>query len=170
MAKREIERTVQPSIIDRLTDENPRTSAEAKPRYAESLRQYKLSVQRDLEWLLNTRRTPELPPDDLPELNRSLYTYGIPDITSYSRDSLAARKRLLRHVEESLRLFEPRLTNVRISLVDQEGEEKRRELRFVVEATLQLDPSPEQVTFDTVLQFSSGQYDVAASGLGSSNA
>ena len=48
-------------------------------------------------------------------------------------------------------------------MVETEGEAKRRELRFVVEATLRLDPTPEQVMFDTVLQFSSGQYDVAAS-------
>ena len=160
MAKREIERTVQPSLIDRLTDENPRASADPRTTYAESLRQFKLSVQRDLEWLLNTRRTPEPPPEDLTELSRSVYNYGIPNVTSLSRDSLPARKRLLRQVEEALMLFEPRLTGVRLSLVDLEGEERRRELRFVVEATLRLDPTPEQVVFDTVLHYSSGQVDV----------
>jgi type VI secretion system protein ImpF len=160
MAKREIERTVQPSLIDRLTDEDTRASADPRTTYAESLRQFKFSVQRDLEWLLNTRRIPDPPPEDLEELNRSLYNYGVPDITSMSRDSVAARKRLLRQVEEALADFEPRLTDVRLSLVDLEGENKRRELRFFVEATLRLDPTPEQVMFDTVLQFSSGQYAV----------
>ena len=42
-------------------------------------------------------------------------------------------------------MFEPRLANVQISMVEQEGEAHRRELRFVVEATLRLDPTPEQV-------------------------
>jgi type VI secretion system protein ImpF len=162
MAKRENERTVQPSLIDRLTDEDTRTSLDPRTTYAESLRQFKLSVQRDLEWLLNTRRIPELPPDALEELNRSLYTYGVPDITSLSRDSLAARKRLLRQVEEALVLFEPRLGDIRLSLIDVDGEDRRRELRFLVEATLRLDPTPEQVMFDTVLQFTSGQYAVEA--------
>ena len=160
MAKREIERTVQPSLIDRLTDEDPRTSADAPTTYAESLRRFKAGVQRDFEWLLNTRRTAEMPAEDLTEVNKSVYVYGVPDISSMSRDSLPARKRLLRHIEETLAQFEPRLTDVRISLVDLDGEQRRRELRFVVEATLLLDPTPEQVMFDTVLQFSSGQYDI----------
>ena len=161
MAKREIERTVQPSVLDRLTDEEPRSSADSRTTYAESLRVFKRAVQRDLEWLLNTRRSIEPADEDYDEVRRSVYNYGIPDITSMSRDSMASRKQLLRYVEETLAIFEPRLTNVRVSMVEVEGEALRRELRFVVEATLRLDPTPEQVMFDTVLHFSSGQIDVA---------
>jgi len=161
MAKREIERTVQPSVLDRLTDEDPRSPADSRTTYAESLRVFKRAVQRDLEWLLNTRRSIEPADEDHDEVRRSVYNYGIPDITSMSRDSMASRKQLLRYVEETLAIFEPRLTNVRVSTVEIEGEALRRELRFVVEATLRLDPTPEQVMFDTVLHFSSGQIDVA---------
>lgn len=164
MAKREIERTVQPSLIDRLTDEDPRTSVEPRTTYGESLRRFKAAVRRDLEWLLNTRRIAEMPPEDLTELNESVYVYGVPDITSLSRDSVGERRRLLKYVETALGIFEPRLTNIRISLVDTEGENRRRELHFVVEATLRLDPTPEQVMFDTVLEFSSGQYEVETPG------
>ena len=161
MAKRELERTVQPSVLDRLTDEDPRSSADPRVSYMESLRQFKVGVQRDLEWLLNTRRTPTAAPVELTELSRSVYNYGVPDITSLSSDSPQARAQLLRDVEATLVTFEPRLTNVQISMVEQEGEAHRRELRFVVEATLRLDPTPEQVVFDTVLHFSSGQIEVA---------
>ena len=158
MAKLEIERTVQPSLIDRLTDEDTHTSLDPRTTYAESLRRFKFSVQRDLEWLLNTRQIAETPPEELEELHKSLYMFGVPDITSMSRDSMPARRRLLRYVEEALMQFEPRLTNLRVSLVETDAEDRRRELRFVVEATLRLDPTPEQVMFDTVLQFTSGQY------------
>jgi len=158
MAKRELERTVQPSVLDRLTDDDPRTPADPRTTYEGSLRTFKLSVQRDLEWLLNTRRTPEAAPEGLEEVSRSVYAYGIPDLTSMSRDSLPARKKLLREVEEALTTFEPRLMNVQISIVETDGEQNKRELHFQVEGTLRLDPTPEQVMFDTVLQFSSGQY------------
>jgi type VI secretion system protein ImpF len=160
MAKRELERTVQPSVLDRLTDEDPRSSADPRPSYPESLKQFKAGVQRDLEWLLNTRRTPITAPDSLIELARSVYHYGVPDITSLSSDSPASRAQLLRDVEATIAIFEPRLSNVQISMVEQDGESHRRELRFVVEATLRLDPTPEQVVFDTVLHFSSGQIEV----------
>ncbi len=162
MAKREIERTVQPSVIDRLTDDDRRASADPRTTYAESLRQFKLMVQRDLQWLLNTRRIPEPAGDDLPELEHSLYNFGVPDITSMSQDSLADRQRLLHQIEDSLTLFEPRLTNVKIAMVELEGELHRRELRFIVEATLRLDPTPEQVMFDTVLHFTTGEIDVTS--------
>jgi type VI secretion system protein ImpF len=164
MAKREIERTVQPSVLDRLTDEDPQSSQDPRITYAESLRQFKRTVQRDLEWLLNTRQIPFPAPEEFPELRASLYNYGIPDITSMSRDSLDARTQLLSQVEEALRVFEPRLANISISVVEVEGEAHRRELRFIVDATLRLDPTPEQVMFDTVLHFTSGQIDVMSKG------
>lgn len=161
MAKRELERTVQPSVLDRLTDDDPRTKTDRRITYADSLHAFKVAIQRDLEWLLNTRRTPTPAPAGFPELRASLFHYGVPDITSISRDSPDAHDALLKQVDDALALFEPRLANVRISTVDQEGEAHRRELRFVVEATMRLDPTPEQVRFDTVLHFSTGEIDVA---------
>jgi type VI secretion system protein ImpF len=162
MAKSEIERTVQPSLLDRLTDADPRSTADPRISYAESVRRFKASIQRDLEWLLNTRRTPDaVPADWFEQLPRSVYYYGIPDITSLSRDSAESRLMLLHDVEQAIALFEPRLTDVRIAVVETEGEQFRRELRFHIEATLRMDPTPEQIVFDTVLNFASGEYDVA---------
>jgi type VI secretion system protein ImpF len=168
MTKREIERTVQASLLDRLTDYEPRNNSEARVGYLESVRQFKAGLQRDLEWLLNTRRIPVTAPEELDELQRSVYHYGLPDITSISRDSHDARDRLLRRVEDAITTFEPRLENVTISVVEMEGEEHRRELRFHVEGTLLMDPTPEQVIFDTVLHFASGEYEVGGSGGGAS--
>jgi type VI secretion system protein ImpF len=159
MAKREIERTVQPSVLDRLTDEEPRVSTDQRMSYGESLQRFKVSVQRDLEWLLNARRTPDPAPEGFEELRTSLYHFGIVDVTSLG-ESAASRERLLKEVGEAIATFEPRLTNVRISIVEQEGETHRRELRFLIEGSLRLDPTPEQVAFDTVLHFSTGEIDV----------
>jgi type VI secretion system protein ImpF len=160
MAKHEIERTVQPSVLDRLTDEDPRGIADQRVSYADSVQSFKASVRRDLEWLLNCRRTPDPAPESFEELRTSLFHYGIVDVTSLG-ESGDSRKRLLKEVEESIAMFEPRLANVRVALVEEEGESRRRELHFVVEATLRLDPTPEQVAFDTVLHFSTGEIDVA---------
>jgi type VI secretion system protein ImpF len=161
MAKRELERTVQPSVLDRLTDEDRRSTVDPRVSYLESLRAFKAGVQRDLEWLLNTRRASDLDGEQLEEVRNSLYCFGMPDITSMSADSVDARTQLLQQVEDALALFEPRLAQVQISVAEVEGEQRRRELRFMVEATLRLDPTPEQVMFDTVLHFASGQIDVA---------
>lgn len=159
--QREIERTVQPSLLDRLTDQSPKSSADPRISVAESARQFKAAVQRDLSWLLNARRTAERPPEELVELPLSLYDYGIPDITSFSRDAAESKARLLRYVEDALAAFEPRIAGVRIGIAEAEGEHHRRELRFEVEGTLMMDPTPERIVFDTVLHFASGDYEVA---------
>jgi type VI secretion system protein ImpF len=165
MTKREIERAVQPSLLDRLTDHEPRhVTSEARVGYAESARLFKAGLQRDLEWLLNTRRIPVAAPDELEEVCQSVYHYGLPDLTSLSRDSLEARERLRHRVEDVIALFEPRLKDVNITIVEMESETRRRELRFHVEGTLLMDPTPEQVVFDTVLHFASGEYEVSGAG------
>ena len=48
---------------------------------------------------------------------------------------------------------------VRVAIVETEYD-KKRELRFLIEALLKMEPSPEQVAFDTVLEFSSGKFQV----------
>ena len=89
MAKRELERTVQPSVLDRLTDVDPRRPADAPMSYAESLRSFKAAVQRDLEWLLNTRRAAAgSEVEEFEELRKSLYQFGMPDISSMSGESI----------------------------------------------------------------------------------
>ena len=54
---------------------------------------------RDLEWLLNTRRIVDPAPDACTEVQNSVYHFGLPDITSLSAESEAARLKLVRQVE-----------------------------------------------------------------------
>ena len=49
---------ITPSVFDRLLDFEPQLTSEAPKSRAKSLRELKQSVRRDIEWLLNTRRTP----------------------------------------------------------------------------------------------------------------
>src|SRR5947209_3028126 len=102
------------SVLDRLIDLDPRSSAEIAMGRAESVRAVKSAVRRDLEWLLNTRRIAVEPPEGLRELNRSVYMFGLPDLSSFSLASQNDRQRLLRVLQSAVRLFEPRLANVRI--------------------------------------------------------
>jgi type VI secretion system protein ImpF len=157
------DRSVQQSLLDRLIDLEPKNSSEAPPTWSESVRQLKSSLRHDLEWLLNTRRIPAAAPESLEELRRSLYNFGFPDITSLGRDSREVRARLLREVEETIAIFEPRLAGVKVTLAEV-GEGGNRQLRFLIEGLLRMEPNPEQVVFDTVLEISSGEYHVQGDG------
>jgi len=154
-----LDRSVQQSLLDRLIDLDPKSTAEAPLSWTRSVQQLKASLRRDLESLLNTRRIPDPAPESFEELPRSLYHFGFPDITSMGRDSKDVRVRLMRQVEETIATFEPRLTGVKVSLSDTD-DEGRRQLRFLIEGLLRMEPNPEQVVFDTVLEISSGEYHV----------
>jgi type VI secretion system protein ImpF len=159
MAPQELERTVQRSVLDRLIDAEPDSSTEAPLTWAQSVRELKRAVRRDLEWLLNTRRIVEPAPAGCTELPRSVYAYGMPDITSLAAQSISSRDWLRKQVEETITLFEPRLSRVRVKVAAPEPGGPR-ELRFTVEALLLMEPSPEQVVFDTVLEVTSASFEV----------
>lgn len=151
------DRTVRLSVLDRLIDREPKESMDPARDWSRSVHEHKMAVLRDLEWLLNTRRIMHEASDDFPELQRSVFAYGPPDISSMSGDSPSVRRRLLRHLEELIRTFEPRLANVRVSMAE-DGGSKAKQVRFVVEGLLRMDPDPERVSFDTVLEISSGRF------------
>jgi type VI secretion system protein ImpF len=157
MAKAELERPVQQSVLDRLLDERPGIGDMARTR-ADSLRELRAAVRRDLEALLNTRRSAEPNPEEFPELAGSILYYGSPDFSSMCRDSPDVLARLARGLEQVIVRYEPRLTGVKVTVAPRDGGGGTlSEIRFVVEGLLRLDPTPERVTFDTVVGKSSGE-------------
>lgn len=153
MVRSATETLVTQSVLDRLTavEEWPVTRSQ-------SLRFFKDALKRDLEWLLNTRQPPipELVEYDLAKT--SVINFGLPDITSLGLSSASDHNRLRKAIEICLRNFEPRLMDVRVTLEGADTADRR--LRFHIEGNMKLDPAPEEVSFDTVLELSSGEYKV----------
>ena len=144
------------SVLDRLIDMDPKRSDDPPLSRSQSLREHKANVCRDLEWLFNSRQS--LAAAQAGKLLRtSVFVYGLPDISSLTGASIKDRKLLSQALEESIRLFEPRIQNPRVTLASTDvGKVKR--LRFIIEGLLRVDPSPEPVSFDTVLDVTSGEY------------
>ena len=153
MARSATETLVTQSVLDRLTavEDWPATRAQ-------SLRFFKEALKRDLEWLLNTRQPPIDEIDTYPLVKASMLNYGLPDISAMGLNSASDNRRLRTAVEICLRNYEPRLTDVRVTL--EKGDVAERRLRFHIEGSMKLDPAPEEISFDTVLELSSGEYKV----------
>ena len=162
MARTEIERIVPPSLFDRLTDDAPKIGADRSTTREESERAYRASVERDVEALLNTRRTIVTAPEEFTQLANSVYEYGLIDTTGITMGTKAGRDRILGALRDAIERHEPRLTETRIRLVD-EDQTSAPQVRFVVEAILLMDRQRERVVFDTVLEVASGEYDVHGS-------
>lgn len=158
MSRFDNEIRITPSVLDRLLDDRPEETREAPANRQTSLRLLKLAVKRDLEWLLNTRSNPEGVPDGLTEVGRSLAVYGLPDFTTATVKNAEDQNRLREAVERVVRIFEPRLEGVEVSL--DTTSEAERSVRFRIDARLKVDPAPEPVTFDTTLQLMSGEFRV----------
>lgn len=155
---RDNEIRITPSIVDRLLDFEPTNSNEAPKSRSQGMRELKQAVRRDLEWLLNTRHSADKIPEDLEEVNKSLALFGLPDFTGSSSQNDDDRKNLIRNVETALRIFEPRFMNLKVSLEEMNLVE--RGVRFRIQATLRVEPTPEPVVFDTILQVGSGEFEV----------
>ncbi|HTT19252.1 MAG TPA: type VI secretion system baseplate subunit TssE [Candidatus Sulfotelmatobacter sp.] len=163
MPRRDASGPVTLSVLDRLIDRDPKTRSEVPPSRAQSLRELKFALKRDLEWLLNTRRTIDPAPDSARETTRSVYHYGFADVSSKSVLSTRDHADLVRDMEAAIAAFEPRLKRARVRMEPVEG--AYRTLKFVIEGLLCMDPAPEAVRFDTVLELGKGEYEVKGADL-----
>ena len=155
MSTRQFERTARQSVLDRLIDDPDHP----EPRsWDESVIAFKNSVLRDLDWLLNARRVYPPAPESLDLVTRSIYHFGLRDLSSRSAASVETRSQLLREVQEAISTFEPRLSKVRVTLLQPPQGERR--VSFQIEAELRTDPSPEAVLFETTLDVASKAMDV----------
>jgi type VI secretion system protein ImpF len=147
---------VSTSVLDRLLDDEPNASHEAGLSRAKSVKQLRDAVRRDLEWLLNTR---QLAPDllaDLKEINHSVAAFGLPDFTILNPQRIEDQKQIRRQIEDAIRIFEPRLESVVVTF--QPSGSTDRLMHFRINGHLKLNPEPEPIAFDTVVQMGSGQY------------
>lgn len=163
MPKRDATGPVTLSVLDRLIDRDPDTHAEIPLTRPQSLRELKIALKRDLEWLLNSRKTIEPSPDSARETCRSVFHYGFADVSSKSVLSSRDQGELIREMESVIAVFEPRLKRARVRMEPVEG--NYRNLKFVIEGLLCMDPAPEPVRFDTVLELGKGEYEVKGADL-----
>lgn len=111
-------------------------------------------VRRDLEDLLNTRQTHQGLPEAFAETERSILGYGMPDLTSLDAITPQQREEIGRLLAGVIQRFEPRLRDVRATLVGAD-DSKQSTVRFRIDARLALEPAPE-VAFETILELTTG--------------
>ncbi|AVB17099.1 MULTISPECIES: type VI secretion system baseplate subunit TssE [Pseudomonas syringae group] len=148
-----------PSLLDRLLDDRPHQSVESSSQRLSLLADYKASIVRDLEILVNTRQSlvaNEL--EGFANLSGTILDYGMPDFTS--RSVLDPQDRLLiqRQLEKAISVGDRRFRSVKVQLLAQQT--GQRMLTFRVDAVLRLQDISRQVSFDAVLQVNTQEYKV----------
>lgn len=143
------------SIMERLSEayEQPGTQAAA-------LRVLKEAIRRDLEAVLNTRRHMGAELDGYVQAEASVLNYGIEDLSTVRADPEGYLLQMQRAVQKCLMEYEPRLTDISVTV--QDGEMAVREIRLHIEAHLILSRTGERVFFDTTFDVSRETYSVGA--------
>jgi type VI secretion system protein ImpF len=148
---------VTASVLDRLLDDDPGVTREPPRSRNQALRDLKQAVRRDLENLLNTRHSCLAWATPCKELNHSLLNYGLADVTGTGLASAEEREQFCRTLQGVLRGYEPRFKSVSVRLLGNAAPLDRT-LRFRIDALLRVDPAPEPIVFDSMLEPSSSTF------------
>jgi type VI secretion system protein ImpF len=156
---------VKLSVLDRLLDDAPEMERDRPLSATDALTVLRRAVRRDLEALLNARRRFFSIPRVFSELASSSFSFGLPDYTAGSMNEEASREVLRREIERCIKLFEPRLVHVAVTLVPRK-DELDATLQLRIEALLHADPAPEPISFDTIVNAATSEIEVSGGLIG----
>lgn len=144
MAELTTQERLQPSLLDRLTDDEPGQRVESRDKRVISAQRLRECVTRDIAWLLNcvnlgARETLE----DFAEAAQSVINFGIPDLTGAAVSGVDAAE-LQRELRDAMLAFEPRLTpsTLRVGVEVRADNMDQRSLTFRIDSEMWAQPLP----------------------------
>ncbi|MCP1466285.1 type VI secretion system baseplate subunit TssE [Pseudomonas sp. S3E17] len=148
---------LQPSLLDRLTDDDPTNPKESADKRVLSLTQLKASVLRDLAWLLNTTSLLDADATLHTQAGTSVVNYGLPALAGNSVSSVDI-KALEALIYQAIATFEPRILRhtLRVKAHVGHGEMNHNALTFEIEGDLWAQPVPLRLLLQTDLDLESG--------------
>lgn len=153
---------LQPSLLDRLTDEAPDEQAESRSRRVISMNRLRSLVRRDLAWLLNTGHMEALQDlSDFPEVQRSVLNYGLPDLSGAAVSGLSSDQ-IERMVKTAILTFEPRILTNSLDIRSEVSPDNmnRNAIVFEIVGQLWAQPMPAELFLKTEMDLESGDVEV----------
>ncbi len=149
---------LQPSLLDRLTDDSPFDRLESREMRVLSIQKLRECVLRDLAWLLNTENFEAVHDlERLEAVRQSVVNYGIPSLAGVTASGLDLKK-LEREVYDAIVSFEPRLLKDKLKVTAVYSYEmmNRKTLMFEIEGELWAQPVPLRMYMRTELDLETG--------------
>jgi type VI secretion system protein ImpF len=150
---------LQPSLLDRLTDDEPETRSESPDKRVLSPHRLRESVRRDLTWLFNTTNLASV--QDLsryPEVEHSVLNFGIPDLAGCTASSIE-QPAIVRLIRRAIWDYEPRLlkSSVKVNIVVDPERHGSNTMRFHIDAVLWSQPLPLRLYLQTDMDLEDGE-------------
>ncbi|MFZ1643643.1 MAG: type VI secretion system baseplate subunit TssE [Candidatus Contendobacter sp.] len=156
---------LQPSLLDRLTDDEPDHPQESRDKRVLSTTRLRECVLRDLAWLFNaTRMASDEEIERYPFAAHSVINYGLPPLSGVTAHSLDVAV-LERSLRQMIVDFEPRIyrNSLRVLAVLTEERMSHNALTFEIEGDLWAQPIPLRLYLKTEIDLESGQVKVEES-------
>ena len=135
-------------LFDRLVDLDGAEKTEQQPLRVLTVEGLRDSVRRELQRLLNTR-SPTLP-EELEGKEWTVLDWGLADYSGWYTRSAPSQTRLARLIERTIRAFEPRMLDPKVTVEEREGSD--RGLSVVLEGTVRVGTLLEPVSFPLALE------------------
>jgi type VI secretion system protein ImpF len=156
---------LQPSLLDRLTDDAREQTQESREQRVLSMRNLRKAVLRDLGWLLNSTSLGSV--QDLtgyPLASRSVLNFGLPDLSGKTATGLDPLE-LGRRIRQAIEDFEPRILrdSVRVTPLPHSDHGSPNQVAFEIHGELWGQPLPERLYLKTELDLEAGDvklYDI----------
>ncbi len=152
MADLSAQERLQPSLLDRLTDDHPRETKEPPESRALTRAQLRAAVLRDLSWLLNATREQPEPRSERqaeatawqrsPQAQRSVLNFGLPAFAGETLSRLDLRA-VERGVKQAIETFEPRIDPATLTVeVQVDRRHHHNALRLIIRGQMWNQPVP----------------------------
>lgn len=154
---------LQPSLLDRLTDDAPDQQQESREQRVLSLRKLRESVLRDLGWLFNTVNLSVCQPlNEVPHAEQSVINYGMPDLTGMTASGIDLSS-FERQLRAAICTFEPRIlrNSVRVKANVDPEKMNHNAMVFEIHGELWAQPVPVQLFLKTELDLETGAIKVS---------
>lgn len=170
MAELTTRERLQPSLLDRLTDDESENQQEPRDKRVLSMQNLRRAVLRDLGWLFNTTGLGVLQDlGEYPLAAQSVINYGLPDLSGKTASGLDIAD-VERRLRQAIWDFEPRILRdtVAVKAIAAETESgSPNQIVFEVSGELWGQPLPERLYLKTELDLEIGEikvYDADARG------
>jgi type VI secretion system protein ImpF len=152
---------LQPSLLDRLTDDEPGNLQEGTDKRVLSLSQLKASVMRDLTWLLNSTSLLDADATLNTPAGTSVINYGLPALAGNSASSIDVSI-LEGLIYQAIATYEPRIlrNTLRVRAQTLPDQMNHNALSFEIQGDLWAQPVALPLLLRTDLDLESGHVQV----------
>ncbi|NQY36796.1 MAG: type VI secretion system baseplate subunit TssE [Alteromonadaceae bacterium] len=154
---------LQLSLLDRLSDDEPKKTTESREKRVISISRLRQLVQRDLAWLLNSvAASANMDFSNYPEVAKSTLNYGIIDLSGFS-SMVFNPKYIERELTKCIKNYEPRIipNSLKVKIKVAEEEMSKNTISFEISGDLWAQPLPLQLFLKTEIDLENGSVNLS---------